>query len=59
MTYGVFVKCQTKGQAMKIAEWILHGTSDENPPVSIVESEEYVLSEEYKPGQFNIKRATE
>jgi hypothetical protein len=59
MTYGVFVKCQTKGQALKIAEWIQSGTSDEKPPVLIVESEEWILktTEEYKPNKFNIKKS--
>ncbi len=60
MTCGVYVECQTKGQALKIAEWIIRGTSDERPPVFVVDSEQYVLKtdEEYKPNQFNIKPGT-
>lgn len=43
MNYGVYIKCVSKRQALKIAEYVLRGTSDESVPVAVIEQEEWVL----------------
>lgn len=45
MSYGVYIKCVTKGQALKIAEYVLRGTFDEHVSVSVIEQEEWVLKD--------------